>query len=161
MKDSFFHTFNEYMKKEHNVLTASMEDYLEMIYRLSINDKFTRIKELASALNVQPSSATKMVQRLSELKLLKYEKYGLIIFEEKGRVLGELLYRRHIVVEEFFKLIGVGEEHILEDTEKVEHTISINTLNCFEHMTKFFKENPENLKDYINYLSKQGFKLKP
>ena len=157
MENSFFHTFNEYMKKERNVLTASMEDYLEMIYRLSGNNQFTRIKELASALNVQPSSATKMVQRLSELKLLKYEKYGLIVFEEKGKALGELLYKRHMVIEEFFRLIGVSEAQILEDTEKVEHTISIDTLNCFEQITKFFKENPENLKAYNNYLSSKGF----
>lgn len=37
MTKNNFYTFNEYMKKEDNSLTASMEDYLEMIYRLSFN----------------------------------------------------------------------------------------------------------------------------
>ncbi|MDV3427800.1 MAG: Fur family transcriptional regulator, partial [Bacillota bacterium] len=37
MDKNDFYTFNEYMKKEDNSLTASMEDYLEMIYRLSLN----------------------------------------------------------------------------------------------------------------------------
>lgn len=48
---------------------------------------FYRINELSSSLNVQPPSATKMVQKLAELKLLKYEKYGIIILEESGKKL--------------------------------------------------------------------------
>lgn len=76
-----FYTFSEYMKKENNSLTASMEDYLEMIYRLSIKTGFVRLHELANALNVQPPSATKMVQKLAELNLINYEKYGVITRE--------------------------------------------------------------------------------
>ena len=78
MAKNDFHTFNEYMKKEDNSLTASMEDYLEMIYRLSLNTGFTRINELSNALNVQPPSATKMVQKLNKLGLLDYKKYGIL-----------------------------------------------------------------------------------
>ena len=59
MTKNDFYTFNEYMKKEDNCLTASMEDYLEMIYRLSLNTGFTRIHELSNVLNVKPPSATK------------------------------------------------------------------------------------------------------
>jgi len=33
MESKKFYTFSEYMKKDVNSLTASMEDYLEMIYR--------------------------------------------------------------------------------------------------------------------------------
>lgn len=80
-----FYTFNEYMKKEDSKLTASMEDYLEMIYRLSLNKGYLRINELSNALNVQPPSATRMVQKLSEERLVKYEKYGIIILEESGK----------------------------------------------------------------------------
>ena len=39
-----------------------MEDYLEMIYRLSKENGYTRINELSNALNVQPPSATRMVK---------------------------------------------------------------------------------------------------
>ena len=76
MDNNSFYTFNEYMKNEEDSLTASMQDYLEMIYRLSLNTGFTRVHELSDALNVQPPSTTKMVQKLAQLKLLKYEKYG-------------------------------------------------------------------------------------
>jgi Mn-dependent DtxR family transcriptional regulator len=138
METNDFHTFSEYMKKEDNLLTASMEDYLEMIYRLSINNGFTRIHELSDALNVQPPSATKMVQRLSELNFLKYEKYGVIMLKEEGKKAGESLLRRHKIIEEFLKLMGVSEDKILEETEKVEHTISSSTVKCFHNYINLF-----------------------
>lgn len=142
MDNNDFHTFGEYMKKEDNSLTASMEDYLEMIYRLSMNTGFTRINELSEALNVQPSSATKMVQRLGEMKLLKYEKYGVIMFEEIGTKMGELLLKRHNTVEAFLRLFGIPEKIILTETEKIEHTINYETIKCFEDYIDFVKDNP-------------------
>ena len=40
-----FYTFSEYMKKENKLLTASMQDYMEMIYRLYKKNGFIRINE--------------------------------------------------------------------------------------------------------------------
>jgi len=138
-----FYTFNEYMKKENNLLTASMEDYLEMIYRLSLNIGFTRIHELSDALNVQPPSATNMVQKLAELKLLKYKKYGVLVLEEDGRKLGEALLNRHNTIESFLRILDVSEPEVLEETEKIEHTISVQTTKCFQDFIQFINHNPE------------------
>jgi len=146
-----FHTFNEYMKKEENSLTASMEDYLEMIYRLSLHTGFTRIHELSDALNVQPPSATKMVQKLAEIKLLKYEKYGVLVLEEGGKVLGEALLNRHNVIESFLRILDISESDILEETEKIEHTISKQTTKCFQDFVQFIKDNPEIVIEFKTY----------
>jgi len=129
MNEEEFHTFREYMDKE---LTASMEDYIEMIYRLSKENGYTRIQELANNLNVQPPSATKMIQKLSEMNLLKYKKYDVIVLEEDGKVLGKKLLIRHNTVEELLRIIGVDESNILSETEKIEHTISDLTLKCIK-----------------------------
>jgi len=141
--DRNYHTFSEYMKKNENLLTASMEDYLEMIYRLSLKSGFTRINELSDALNVHPPSATRMVQRLGKQNLLKYERYGVIILKDEGKVLGELLLKRHNIIETFLKKIGVPEEILLIETEKVEHTISEDTSKCFENYISFINSNPD------------------
>lgn len=153
MDSNDFYTFNEYMKKEDNALTASMEDYLEMIYRLSINVGFTRIHELSDALNVQPPSATKMVQKMSELDLLKYEKYGVILLKESGKKIGESLLKRHKIIEEFFRIIGVPEADILQETEKMEHTVCDKTVNRLNDCVSFLNDNPDVLlrfKEYMN-----------
>jgi len=151
MDNNDFYTFSEYMKKEGNSLTASMEDYLEMIYRLSANTGFTRIHELSDALNVQPPSATNMVKKLGELKLLKYEKYGILILQKSGKLLGKALLKRHNTIEEFLRLLGVSESEVLEETEKVEHTLSLATLKCIEEFISFMKDNPEIKNNFITY----------
>ena len=138
-----FYTFNEYMKKEDNLLTASMEDYLEMIYRLSLNAGFTRIHELSNALNVKAPSATNMVHKLSELKLLKYIKYGVLVLEDDGKKLGEALLNRHNTIANLLRILDVSEPDILEETEKIEHTISNKTSICFQDFVQFINDNPE------------------
>lgn len=130
------------MNDEH-LLSASMEDYLEMIYRLSKDTGFTRINELSEALNVHPPSATRMVQKMGMMNLLNYERYGVILLRQEGKKLGERLLERHNMIESFFRLLGVKDENILSETEKVEHTLSDETIKCFENYISFIKDNPE------------------
>lgn len=151
MMEDEFYTFREYMKKEDNMLTASMEDYLEMICRLCDNATYTRINELAAALNVQPPSATKMVQKLSELNLIDYKKYGIITLTEKGHQIGRALLKRHDIIEKFLRLLDITDE-LLEETEKIEHTISNHTLKKLDKLISFFDNHPEiknMLKEYL------------
>ncbi len=152
MDSKDFYTFNEYMKKDDNSLTASMEDYLEMIYRLSLNTGFTRIHTLSEALNIQPSSATKMVQQLAHMGLVKYEKYGYIMLEESGRETGARLLDRHRIVEDFIRMIGTEDVRVLEETEKIEHMFSDNTIRCFQNFLNFMKNNPDITERYEAFL---------
>ena len=62
--DNRFYTQKGYQLNETNELTASMEDYLEMICRILKRTDVVRINELAEKLNVKPSSASKMVNNL-------------------------------------------------------------------------------------------------
>lgn len=147
MMDKEFHTFREYMKKDEDLLTASMEDYLEMICRLSGETGYTRINDLSAALNVQPPSATRMVQKLAEIGTLDYEKYGVIVLSPKGKKLGGFLLERHQLVEDFLKMLGIKEDLLME-TEKIEHTISAQTLKCLADFVEFFRRRPEVLEEF-------------
>lgn len=154
MEKEFF-TFREYMKKEDCLLTASMEDYLEMIYRLSKDIGFTRIHDLAAALNVQPPSATKMVQKLADTGVVNYEKYGMIMLSKKGREIGEALLERHLVIEDFLRLLGITES-VLEETEKIEHTISSQTLEVLADFVQYLKSKPELIDEFETYRKTKG-----
>jgi Mn-dependent DtxR family transcriptional regulator len=131
----------ELLSKDANLLTPSMEDYLEMVYRLSCDKGYTRISDLAAALNVQPPSATNMVQKLAETPYLKYERYGLVELTESGREVGEYLLRRHETLEEFLQIIGV-EQGVLQETEKIEHNVSPGTMQQIILLVHFFQKNP-------------------
>jgi len=156
MESDEFFTFGEYMKKEGRTLSASLEDYLEMIWRLSEDAGYARIHDLAVALNVQPPSTTKAVQKLAELGMVNYKKYGIIIMHDKGKEIGAALLKRHNIIEEFLRLVGIEEEQILQETEKIEHTISNQTLQKFEMLIDFFKHRPAALDDLRLYQQLKG-----
>lgn len=147
-----FHTVRGYQLLEQNkkLLTSAMEDYLEMIYRNSLTDGYMRINTLAELLNVQSSSTTKMVQRLAQLGLLNYRKYGIILLTENGREIGKFLLERHRIIECFLRNLGVGAS-ILEETELIEHNITAPTLHKIEMLNNFFENNPDFLKKFEQF----------
>ncbi|MGG7060015.1 metal-dependent transcriptional regulator [Clostridium nigeriense] len=136
-----FYTFNNYLKGNTGLITASMEDYIEMIYRLSNETGFTRVGDLSKALNVKPASITKMIKKLDELNLVNYEKYGYIKLTENGSSYGEYLLYRHNTIEKFLKTIGVNE-NILEETEKIEHVLSKETFKRIEYFIEIIEYHP-------------------
>jgi len=144
MDNKQFHTVRGYQLLEQNKknLTSAMEDYLEMICRNSLKEGYLRINKLAELLNVKASSASKMVQKLGELGLLKYEKYGIIILSESGKEIGEFLLGRHNIIEKFLETIGINENLLIE-TELIEHNISSNTLMNIKLLIDFFENEPE------------------
>lgn len=151
MDNDDFRTFSEYMKNGNNLVTASMEDYLEMICRLSAKNGFTRIHDLSDALKVHPPSATRMVQRLGKLNYIDYEKYGVIILKDEGKKLGEYLLKRHKIIETFLRVLGIQEEKILKETEKIEHTVSEDTALCFNAFISFLNDNSDVAERYNEY----------
>jgi Mn-dependent DtxR family transcriptional regulator len=132
---------------ESKALTASMEDYLEMIYRTCGEEGYARVNRLAERLNVRPSSTTKVIKKLKDLGLVNYQKYGVIKLTEKGKALGSFLLKRHEVIEEFLKILGV-EETRLKDTEMIEHDVSLSTLRGLYTLNRFLRETPDVMKQY-------------
>jgi Mn-dependent DtxR family transcriptional regulator len=152
MMNKEFHTVRGYQLLEQNKrhLTSAMEDYLEMIYRNSREEGYIRISRLAQLLNVRAPSASKMVQKLSELGLLKFKKYGIIMLNEDGREIGEYLLERHILLEGFLKLLGC-EDDLLQQTELMEHTVNPELLKLIKVFSNFFQDHKEIMEQYKEY----------
>ncbi len=144
-----FHTVRGYelMNQDGKTLTSAMEDYLEMIFRNSRKEGYIRINTLSELLNVQPSSATRMVQKLAKAGFVNYEKYGIIFLTDNGKKYGAFLLKRHNVIEAFLKSIGI-EENLLVETELIEHNISENTMERINQLNHFLKAHPEILKAF-------------
>ncbi|WMJ21960.1 iron dependent repressor, metal binding and dimerization domain protein [Paludicola sp. MB14-C6] len=139
---SEFHTVRGYQLLEQNrrFLTSAMEDYLEMIYRTMQADGYVRINVLSEQLNVSPPSTTNMVQKLHQLGLINYKKYGIITLTPIGNEIGGFLLQRHTIIEQF--LTNLGVENVLNETELIEHNISNNTLQKINHFNEFLTKNP-------------------
>jgi len=139
-----FYTVRGYrmLNAENRLLTPSMEDYMEMIYRTCMEEGYERINGLAEKLNVRPSSTTKVIQKLRQMGLVDYRKYGIIQLTDEGSAVGSFLLRRHGIIEDFLENLGISET-LLEDTEMIEHDVSLNTLRSIYVFNRFLDENPD------------------
>ncbi len=139
-----FHTVRGYqlIRQNRMLLTSAMEDYLEMIFRNTEDGGYLRLNELAEKLNVKAPSATKMVQKMGQIGLIKYKKYSIIELSTLGKQMGEYLLHRHRVIELFLSTIGI-HENVLVETEMIEHYISANTLEHMEILCKFLSLNQD------------------
>ncbi|NLJ66116.1 MAG: DtxR family transcriptional regulator [Clostridiales bacterium] len=157
-RDRQFHTYRGYqkIKQEKTRLTPSMEDYLEMIYRHCKGEGHVRIYQLSDLLNVQAPSVTRTVQRLAELGLVDYEKYGLVKLTQEGERIGRILLERHILIESFLSKIGVRDA-LLRDTEMIEHNISVEGLRSIEFFNSYLDDNPHILKEFEEYKKSRGY----
>jgi len=125
------------------MLTPSMEDYLEKIYELMKEKGYARVSDIASSLEVQPSSVTKMIQKLDENEYVSYEKYRGIVLTHRGEQLGKTMKQRHRMLEDFMRMLEVGEETIQKDVEGIEHHVSPSTVDVLQNLVLFFREKKE------------------
>lgn len=126
--------------------TPSMEDHIEQIYLLIETKGYARVSDIAEALSVLPSSVTKMVQKLDKDGYLIYEKYRGLTLTSKGERLGKRLVKRHDLLEQFLRLIGVDEERIYDDVEGIEHHLSWNSIDRIADLVQLLEENPSIIK---------------
>ncbi|RFZ76984.1 DtxR family transcriptional regulator [Lacrimispora amygdalina] len=152
-----FHTVRGYqlIKQSESRLTPALEDYLEMTYRLCLEEDYTRINKLSEKLNVRPPSASKMVSKLVELDFLKYNNLDNILLTTEGRITGAYLLERHNIIESFFTL--VGSANALEETELVEHTLGSATVFRIKRLLEFFTQNPSVNQEFQSFMDLSAF----
>ncbi len=126
-KTNGFYTLKGYQLNTQIELTTAMEDYLEMIYRITQVNRRVKVSDLSKRLHVKPSSVTKMLQQLNGAEYIHAEKYGDIVLTEKGRKMGEYLLYRHDVIHRFLCVLNSSDNE-LEQVEKIEHFLDRNTV---------------------------------
>ena len=140
-KNSDFRTVRGYqlVNQREGKLTPALEDYLEMAYRICVENSYARVGQLSELLNVKPSSASKMISKLAGLGYLKYDRYEIIQLTDRGREIGAYLLMRHETIENFLTLIGSANS--LEEAELVEHSLSSSTVSDLNDLLEFFSLN--------------------
>ncbi len=102
------------------------EEYLETLYEFWEKDSQApvRTKDLAKSLEIRDASVTGMIRKLSEKKLVSYEKYKGVKLTKAGLKIGRQMKRRHRLLE--CLLIDVmgfkGDAH--EAACRMEHAIN-------------------------------------
>ena len=122
--------------------STAVEDYLERILDLINSKGYARVVDIATSLKISQASVTNMVQRLDADGLLKYEKYRGLALTTAGETLARNITRRHRLLTDFFKLLGLDDKVIYHDVEGMEHHISAPTLRAIELLTRRLRRQP-------------------
>ena len=109
-------------------ISQSVEDYLETIYLLESEKGYARIKDIASGLGIKLSSVTGMLKKLEDEELVINEKYGPVKLTKKGMLIAKKVYSKHIILSDFFILVGVDKKTAGEDACRAEHVLSKKTI---------------------------------
>ncbi len=118
-------------------LTASLEDYLEIIYILGQNSGSVGVTDISKALSLSKPSVTRAVSTLKDEKFLNQEKYGKISLTEKGIKAAKTIYDKHKIISEFLtRVLEVDSQTAEIDACKIEHILSTQTIKSIENFLK-------------------------
>jgi len=107
------------------VISRAMEDYLKVIYQLAAGDSPVTTSRVASAMSCRPASVTNMVQRLSDLKLVEYQRYKGVRLTPAGIRIALEIIRHHRLLELYLsEVLGYTWDKVHEEADVLEHVIS-------------------------------------
>ncbi|MGQ9650882.1 MAG: metal-dependent transcriptional regulator [Phycisphaerae bacterium] len=124
-------------------LTASQEDYLEVIFHLVAAGAGARAKDIGKRLGVAKSSVTEALQSLAKGGLVNYLPYSSITLTRDGEEAAREVVRRHEVLRDFLvKVLLIDEVEADEQACRMEHAISRSTLERLIEFAEFVERCP-------------------
>jgi len=107
------------------MLTRSIEDYLKTIYRLQRKEAEVTTNALAAEMAVTPASASNMVKKLAQLRLVQHVPYRGVVLTATGEKVALEVIRHHRLLELYLsQALGVSLERVHQEAERLEHVLS-------------------------------------
>jgi DtxR family Mn-dependent transcriptional regulator len=104
---------------------AAVQDYLKVIYKLSLSEQRCTPSLVAERMAVSAAAVTKMVKRLQELNLATYTRSQEIELTSAGQKIALEMIRHHRLLELYLtEALGYTWDQVDSEAEKLEHVIS-------------------------------------
>ena len=129
-------TPNRHSRTRADHATELAEDYVEAVAEITQATGSCRAVDLARQFQVSHVTVNRTVGRLQRDGFVTTEPYGPIELTEAGERLAAAARRRHDIVLEFLKALGVSEATALVDSEGIEHHVSDETLKAMQNFVK-------------------------
>lgn len=124
-------------------VSASMQDMLEAILRLSQEKGAARVRDLAGRLRLHKSTVTAALKRLARDGLVRYSPYELVALEPRGRALAERVSGDHAVCARFLSDILLMDAQAADaDACRLEHAAGPETIERLKLFAAFLAERP-------------------
>jgi DtxR family Mn-dependent transcriptional regulator len=111
--------------KTDDVLSATVEEYLETIYNMSMEDEVVIGARLAEKFRVSAPTVTEMLKRLVRDGYVEMDNKRQVTLTEAGNRAAEAVLRRHRLTERFLvDMLGMQWHQVHEEACRLEHFIS-------------------------------------
>ncbi len=132
-------------------ISASLEDYLEIICNLLETTGSVKAVEIAKKLNISRASVSEALVKLAEKNLIVYEGHKGIIITEDGLKAARQVIEKHNTITEFFETtLFLDRKTAEENACKIEHVISDEVFTRLRMFQSYCRENS----DYVNEFKK-------
>lgn len=118
-------------------LTFTEENYVKAVYSIQEKNDSNEVSvnEIAERMQTRPATVTDMLKKLSEKKLIHYEKYKKIHLTKTGIAIALNILRKHRLWETFlFDKLHFSWDEVHEVAEQLEH---IRSTKLIERMDEF------------------------
>jgi len=136
-------------------LTPHMEDYLETISILATTNKVVRVKDIAQRLEIKMPSVTAALNKLRDMEMIDYEKYGFIELTIMGQTVADMVIHRHECLSDFFRnFLQMPKLNAENVACKIEHHVSIETCKQIHKLLEFYSKEKNENNEWIQRLQK-------
>lgn len=116
-------------------LTEVAEDYVELIADLIKEMGEARLIDIAENMAVSAATASKVIARLRREGLVESRPYRSVFLTHSGSAMAAESRRRHAIVFDFLRALGLDEATAEADSEGIEHHVSDRTLEALQAFT--------------------------
>lgn len=108
-------------------ITPPIEDYLKVIYTLvgERGEARASTSAISERMEVSAASATNMMQKLADMRLVEYVPYRGVSLTETGEKIALEVIRHHRLIELYLsEALGYSWDTVHDEAERLEHVIS-------------------------------------
>lgn len=125
------------------MLTASQQDYIEVILRLEQGGMRVRVTDIAAELGTRLPTVTRAIQRLTRLGLVSHAVRRDVTLTNAGRQIAhEVAHRHDDLVRFFMHYLGVNRRIAENDVCQVEHGLSATSAQRFHEFLEYIDGLP-------------------
>lgn len=139
------------MKIKNNIISDSLEDYLETIFELETSNKVARAKDIAEKRGVLQGSVTGALRALADKGLINYKPYSFITLTDKGELIAKEITRRHAVISNFLQnVLLMSSEKAEANACRMEHAMDRSAVDRLVQFIEYIDDCPRTDTEWID-----------
>lgn len=126
------------------MLSHTEENYLKAIYHLAMEDKKeVSTNSISGSMNKKPASVSDMLKKLSQKKLIYYEKYKEITISKEGiKIALQIIRKQHLWEVFLVEKLKFNWDEVYEIAEELKHIKSAQLIERMDEFLHFPQYDP-------------------